>query len=128
MGLEANVQISDITVASYTDSDRVRELLIYFWSEKNGEEFRALNAQAFRELFGFNRIKSTYFTINFSANGLELSGRGHGHGVGMCQTGARVMAAAGAKFTDILKRYYPHAELHQPAVIAFERKGTPSNP
>jgi len=35
-----------------------------------------------------------------------LKGAGFGHGVGMCQTGAAVMALKGRKFNHILKHYY----------------------
>ncbi len=38
-------------------------------------------------------------------------GRGWGHGVGMCQTGAYGMALEGAKFDQILKHYYSGIEL-----------------
>jgi stage II sporulation protein D len=33
-------------------------------------------------------------------------GRGWGHGVGMCQTGAYGMALEGATYDQILKHYY----------------------
>ncbi|MGB8958419.1 MAG: SpoIID/LytB domain-containing protein [Candidatus Aminicenantales bacterium] len=35
-----------------------------------------------------------------------FSGRGWGHGVGLCQVGAYGMAVAGGKYQDILKKYY----------------------
>lgn len=38
-------------------------------------------------------------------------GRGWGHGVGMCQTGAYGMALEGAKFDQILKHYYSGIDL-----------------
>lgn len=38
-------------------------------------------------------------------------GAGSGHGVGMCQTGAIGMANAGKTFREILKHYYPRAEI-----------------
>lgn len=41
----------------------------------------------------------------------DPSGAGAGHGFGLCQTGARGMAAAGAGFREILDRYFPNAEL-----------------
>ena len=34
-----------------------------------------------------------------------------GHGFGLCQTGAKAMAAAGATFREILARYFPGADL-----------------
>jgi SpoIID/LytB domain protein len=42
---------------------------------------------------------------------LHLDGRGHGHGVGLSQWGARSMAAAGHDAATILGHYYPGTEL-----------------
>lgn len=41
----------------------------------------------------------------------ELVGAGWGHGVGLCQIGAAVMACRGTGFAEILSHYYPHTEL-----------------
>ena len=40
-----------------------------------------------------------------------IHGRGAGHGVGLCQTGAAAMAADGAGFRQILARYFPNTVL-----------------
>lgn len=40
-----------------------------------------------------------------------LIGAGWGHGVGLCQIGAAVMADKGYTYTDILKHYYQNAEI-----------------
>ncbi|MBP5338803.1 MAG: DUF4922 domain-containing protein [Prevotella sp.] len=40
-----------------------------------------------------------------------LHGRGWGHGVGLCQIGAAVMAEQGYSYRDILLHYYPGAEI-----------------
>jgi SpoIID/LytB domain protein len=40
-----------------------------------------------------------------------IKGAGWGHGVGMCQTGAAVMAMQGADYRDILEHYYRNAKL-----------------
>ncbi|MGN1318246.1 MAG: SpoIID/LytB domain-containing protein [Lachnospirales bacterium] len=40
-----------------------------------------------------------------------INGRGFGHGVGMSQYGAKGMAEAGYKYTDILKFYYKGVEI-----------------
>ena len=42
-----------------------------------------------------------------------LSGAGWGHGVGLCQIGAAVMAWRGIGHEDILKHYYPGAEIER---------------
>jgi stage II sporulation protein D len=41
------------------------------------------------------------------------SGRGFGHGVGMCQEGAIQMAKEGKHFDQILKHYYPGTRLQK---------------
>jgi stage II sporulation protein D len=43
--------------------------------------------------------------------GFNLTGRGWGHGVGMCQVGAYGMARAGLSFDKILKAYYTGIEV-----------------
>ena len=40
-----------------------------------------------------------------------FSGRGWGHGLGLCQAGAYGMAASGAGYRDILAHYYPGTEI-----------------
>jgi stage II sporulation protein D len=36
-----------------------------------------------------------------------LRGVGQGHGIGLCQAGAKAMAEEGADFREILAHYYP---------------------
>jgi stage II sporulation protein D len=43
--------------------------------------------------------------------GFTFTGRGWGHGVGMCQVGAYGMARAGLRYDQILKHYYTGIEL-----------------
>ena len=42
-----------------------------------------------------------------------LHGHGWGHGVGLCQIGAAVMAQEGRSYQDILLHYYPGAEIKE---------------
>ena len=44
---------------------------------------------------------------------IRLKGRGWGHGVGLCQIGAAVMATRGYSYTEILHHYYPESEIYQ---------------
>ncbi|MFN0150436.1 MAG: SpoIID/LytB domain-containing protein [bacterium] len=48
---------------------------------------------------------------------LVVSGRGNGHGVGMCQLGAIGMAEAGASAREILAHYYPGARIRDLADV-----------
>jgi len=60
----------------------------------------------FRMMFEAKKIKSLYFEAKQTRNGLILNGHGWGHGVGMCQWGAKEMAGLGKNFYDILRFYY----------------------
>ena len=42
-----------------------------------------------------------------------LTGAGWGHGVGLCQIGAAVMACQGIEYAEILNHYYPKTVLKQ---------------
>ena len=42
---------------------------------------------------------------------IRLNGRGWGHGVGLCQIGAAVMASRGYSYSDILAHYYPDSSI-----------------
>lgn len=49
---------------------------------------------------------------------LHLEGRGFGHGVGLCQYGARTLARAGRGYREILEHYYPGALLRRVYPVA----------
>lgn len=51
-------------------------------------------------------LNSANFNIEFGKTDVTISVLGNGHGVGMSQWGANVMAEAGKKFDEILKHYY----------------------
>ena len=60
---------------------------------------------------GWNAVPSNNFTVRGSGREVVLRGSGQGHGIGLCQQGARAMAADGADFRQILDHYYPNATL-----------------
>lgn len=65
-----------------------------------------------RKSFGTFEFRSTYITrIASVKGGYELTGRGWGHGVGMCQEGAKYMALKGRLYKKILRHYYPGAAI-----------------
>jgi SpoIID/LytB domain protein len=58
-------------------------------------------------------LRSSAFVVKKTRGGFVLKGAGWGHGVGMCQSGARAMADRGASFEEILNHYYPESSLLQ---------------
>lgn len=63
------------------------------------------------ELRTLFQLRSTAFTLDYTAEGFLFTVTGYGHGVGMSQYGANVMAEDGADYEEILTHYYPGAEL-----------------
>ncbi len=59
---------------------------------------------------------------NGSITQIVVSGKGFGHGVGMCQIGAVELARQGLEFSQILKRYYPGIEISRLAPGSNEHK------
>lgn len=70
-----------------------------------------LKAEELRKALGFRVLPSTHFTIDSFGRDLQVRGNGYGHGVGLCQWGANVMARQGLKFEEILLYYYPGVTL-----------------
>lgn len=67
------------------------------------EDFRLAVGRA----LGWNRIRSNWFEITAQNDGFLFHGRGSGHGVGLCQTGAAEMAREGRSYREILAQYFP---------------------
>ena len=63
-----------------------------------------------RNLFP-STLPSTRFSVRENGGNIEFHGRGHGHGVGLCQWGARGLALTGKDFAEILQFYYPGSRL-----------------
>lgn len=60
-----------------------------------------------------SHLKSSAFDIKWVGDRLVLDGSGWGHGVGLCQIGAAVMASKGYTFDQILLHYYPGSILER---------------
>ena len=60
---------------------------------------------------GWNAVPSNSFEAHENGTGVILEGVGQGHGVGLCQRGARAMAEDGASFRQIIDHYFPNTAL-----------------
>lgn len=66
---------------------------------------------AVNRVLGWDKIRSSFFDVRSQPDGLVFSGRGSGHGVGLCQAGAEEMAREGMGYRDILGFYYPGTQI-----------------
>ncbi len=64
-----------------------------------------------RRILSESHLKSSAFDVEMSPEKIILHGSGWGHGVGLCQIGAAVMASQGYTYTQILEHYYPGTTL-----------------
>ena len=64
-----------------------------------------------RKIIGFGKLKSTLFDVENEADVVKFTGRGFGHGSGLCQWGAKYLADHGVGYLSILKHYYPLAQI-----------------
>lgn len=64
-----------------------------------------------RRILSPTHLKSSAFDVFDEGSKITLKGHGWGHGVGLCQIGAAVMAGEGYSFEQILQHYYPGTTL-----------------
>jgi len=109
MGIPAAGDLS-ISIAGLTSTGRAARVRIL-----SGGVSREAQAAEFRRIAGYSKVRSLWMTIAPAADGWLITGRGYGHGVGMCQFGANRMAKSGKGFREILARYYPGTALSKEA-------------
>lgn len=97
---------TDLIILNQGVSGRVIELLIK--GEKGEIILKGLNI---RMTLG---LKENWFTIDKvigNQKGFLFTGRGWGHGVGLCQVGAYGAAVAGKNYREIIKHYYKEVDI-----------------
>ncbi len=102
----AGDEAPDFQVISRTGTGRARRVKL--------APGRSVDAVGFRAKLGYTRVKSLAFDVErLRDGGVRLTGRGYGHGAGLCQWGAKALADDGKGYREILSHYYPGAELQQ---------------
>ena len=84
-----------------------------------GDEFRQVLSRA----FGPRAIRSTLFDVRRTGATFTFSGRGYGHGVGLCQAGALARLRAGATPSDVVGYYYPGTALERAGRLRAQGSG-----
>ncbi len=107
-GLKAPARLTEIRVMERTASGRAQEL------ELDGDGAARIAASTFRfaigRELGWNTLRSDWFDAHAANGKLLFTGRGSGHGVGLCQRGADEMGTEGRTYREILAFYYPGTE------------------
>jgi stage II sporulation protein D len=105
--LNPGLALESMAVVGRTASGRVANVDLVF-SDKIP---RRLSAHDFRRLLGFTNLKSTNFQVHWGNQEVLIEGKGNGHGVGLCQYGAKHLGERGLDYRKILANYYPESSL-----------------
>jgi stage II sporulation protein D len=98
--------VTAMEVARRTPTGRAQEIAV-----TGSQRTLSLTGYDIRSLFGFEQIRSAFFSVTPVGDLFILDGRGWGHGVGMCQWGAAELARRGVSAPEILAFYYPGSQL-----------------
>ena len=105
--LPQGFQMASLQVVQRTDGGRA---LLLEAVANDGRKHR-ISGERLREVMGYSEMKSTMFEMKARVGGrpgeIEFTGRGFGHGTGLCQWGSRHLASSGKTYLEILRHYYP---------------------
>ena len=108
--LSEDEELQDVKVDWVNFSGRVLRVLLV-----TDKRRKVVSEESFRRLlnqeFGKSKILSKFYSITVDGQQFKLSGQGLGHGVGLCQWGARGMAQYGFGYPEILKHYFQGTSL-----------------
>ena len=104
-------RLQSISVLNRDPAGRAQRLKLTGGSDAvvRGEDLREVLART----FGPKAIRSTWFDVSVQSKSKEFvfTGRGYGHGVGLCQAGALARLRAGKSLAAVLQYYFPGTQL-----------------
>lgn len=97
-----------------------------------GEQRKSVRGWDFKiivgRVLGWNVLKSSRFEVSRSGSNFIFRGSGFGHGLGLCQEGAHVMATRGVSFQRILEKYFPGTSVRKDTETRRRGDGVSANP
>ncbi len=107
-------ELENLEIKSRFDSGRVNELEITVIENEEqkkvsvfGNNIRSIIRTADNKSILF----SSMFELSIAGNEIIISGKGYGHGVGLCQYGSIGMCQSGKNFSEIIFHYFPGTEI-----------------
>jgi stage II sporulation protein D len=106
-------RVDDVVITKRDATGRAEEIMI------EGERRRRVRGWDFKQTvsraLGWNVLKSSRFEVVRRGRDFVFRGSGLGHGLGLCQQGAHVMAERGASYRQILDHYFPDTSVGPPS-------------
>jgi SpoIID/LytB domain protein len=111
-------RLDQIIIRKRDETDRAEFITL------EGEHRKTVRGWDFKiivgRVLGWNVLKSSRFEVARSGSNFIFRGSGFGHGLGLCQEGAHVMAARGISFQRILEKYFPGTRVVKDDKIAAQ--------
>jgi stage II sporulation protein D len=114
--------MSTIRITRRGPSGRVLELVLAGNDEAltiSGYDFWMRAGRA----FSWGAVRSTLFDVSAADGAIRFTGRGLGHGAGLCQWGSMEMARRGRTYQQILRHFFPGC-----SVTRYSQQLQPRNP
>ncbi|HZH89606.1 MAG TPA: SpoIID/LytB domain-containing protein [Pyrinomonadaceae bacterium] len=103
---DVGARVAGLTVVKRDATGRVEQLAIAGDRRRvvvRGWDFKIVVGRT----LGWSVLKSSRFDVMRAGDKFVFRGSGFGHGLGLCQNGAHVMASRGASYRQILAHYFP---------------------
>jgi len=100
--------IQNIIPVYTTNSGRIIKIMMHYAGGK-----LEMSGEDLRKAVGYDKLKSTMFTVEIVNSSFVFNGKGYGHGVGLSQWGAKGMAEKGYTYTEILEHFYPGTRIER---------------
>jgi stage II sporulation protein D len=102
---DVGARLADVIVSRRDASGRAETVTLEGERRKTvrGWDFKLIVGRA----LGWSVLKSSRFTVARAGNNFVFRGGGFGHGLGLCQEGAHVMAERGSTYRQIVEKYFP---------------------
>jgi stage II sporulation protein D len=105
-GIEApNDILQKMEIINKSKEGRIYEIKVCF-----SQSYIILKSNEIRKIFGDpvkGPLPSSWFDLIFIGDEVIIKGRGFGHGIGLCQYGARELSKMGLNYEEILRFYFP---------------------
>lgn len=106
---DVGARLENIVVTDRDETGRAEFITL------EGDNRRVLRGWDFKLIvgraLGWNILRSSRFEVTRAGENFVFRGNGFGHGLGLCQEGAHVMAQRGTSYRQILEHYYPGTSL-----------------
>ncbi len=111
-------------IASRTPSGRAQRLKLLGGNPRSSMVSASSLRFAADRALGWKTISSNLYEIRSVGGRIIFSGRGSGHGVGLCQAGAEEMAREGKSYREILSFYYSGTELRPAQAVEWQERAS----